>query len=173
MEPSDPPSPPAERIAPVAQPLPRPGPTSRFPLDVRAGEPGLSTLVGRQSWVAGLVLCLSPFMGWYSGQAEQGPSVAVLGWNTGALGKLVFLAGLAVVGLALLRSLGIELPRALPEGVLVVALGTLATTLVLVRAVSIPDALVGTGERAIGLWVALVAALAVIACGLLRAGEVL
>ncbi len=128
-------------------------------------------MAGRLHWVAGLVLCLSPFMGWYSGRAEQGPSIAVLGWNTGALGKLVFLAGLAVVVLAAVRSLGIELPRSLPEGVLVVALGTLATTLVLIRVVSVPDVLVGTGERAAGLWVALVAGLAVIVCGLLRAGE--
>ncbi len=123
------------------------------------------------SWVAGLVLALSPFMGWYSGGAEEGPAVAVLGWNSGVPGKLVFFAGLAVVSLALLRALGVELPRGLPESLLVVGLGTLATVLVLVRIISIPDSLVGTGDRAVGLWVALAAALAVIACGLLRAGE--
>jgi len=123
------------------------------------------------SWVAGLVLALSSFMGWYSGGAEEGPSISVLGWNTGTLGKLVFFVGLAVVCLALLRALGVEPPRSLPESLLVVALGTLGTVFVLIRVISIPDSLAGTGDRTVGLWVALIAALAVIVCGLLRAGE--
>jgi hypothetical protein len=127
--------------------------------------------IGRASWVAGLALALSSFMGWYAGAAEEGPRVAVLGWNTGTPGKLVFFAGVAVICLALLRGLGVEPPRLLPESLLVVSLGTLSTALVLFRVISIPDSLVGTGDRAAGLWVALVSALAVIVCGLLRAGE--
>jgi len=43
--------------------------------------------------------------------------------------------------------------------------------LVLIRLISIPDTFAGTSGRSIGLWIALLAALAVIAAGLLRAGE--
>lgn len=158
------PPPPARR----RRPPPRPGVGDEYPAPP---GPGIWALGGRLGWVAGLVLALSSFMGWYSGGAEEGPSVAVLGWNTGTLGKLVFFVGLAVVCLAVLRALGVEPPRSLPHSLLVVALGTLGTVFVLVRVVSIPDALAGTGDRAVGLWVALIAALAVLVAGLLQAEE--
>ena len=40
----------------------------------------------RLAWVAGLVLALSAFTGWYSGSSESGPTVSVIGWHTGVLG---------------------------------------------------------------------------------------
>ncbi len=123
------------------------------------------------TWVAGLVLALSSFMGWYAGSSLEGPTLSVIGWHTGALGKLVFFIGLAVIALALLREVGIELPPTVPESLVVVALGTLATIFVLVRLISIPDTFFGTAGRGIGIWISLLAALAVIAGGLLRAGE--
>jgi hypothetical protein len=123
------------------------------------------------SWVAGLCLALSAFMGWYSGTASEGPTISVLGWNTGTVGKLVFVLGVAVVVLAARRAAGVELPRSLPESVLLVVLGTAATVLVLIRVVSIPDEYAGTTNRAVGLWVGLASAVIVIVAGLVRAGE--
>ena len=132
---------------------------------------GFSGLGRRLSWTAGLVLAVSAFTGWYSGSSLEGPTLSVTGWHTGVLGKLVFFIGLAVVLLALLRAAGAQLPPSLPESLVVVALGSLATIFVLVRVLSIPETLVGTGGRAIGLWISLLAGLAVIVGGLLRAAE--
>ena len=56
------------------------------------------------TWVSGLVLMLSSFMGWYSGSGD-GIVISVIGWHTGPLGKLVFVIGLAVVVIAGLREL--------------------------------------------------------------------
>jgi hypothetical protein len=122
-------------------------------------------------WVSGLVLSVSAFTSWYSGHSVEGPTLSVTGWNSGTLGKLVFLIGLAVVCLAALRRFGLEFPAAAPEPVFVVALGGAATVFVLVRLISIPDSVVGTGGRSIGLWISLASALAVVGAGLLQAGE--
>ena len=132
---------------------------------------GLASVGGRASWVAGIALTLSAFMGWYSGTSVEGPVISVLGWNTGTIGKLVFVVGLAVILLALRGQAGVELPRSLPESVILIVLGTTATTLVLIRVISIPDALAGTSNRAVGLWVALASAVVVLVSGFLRAGE--
>jgi hypothetical protein len=126
---------------------------------------------GRIAWVAGLILMLSSFMSWYSGNSIEGPTLSVIGWHTGTIGKLVFFVGLALVLLAILREAGIELPPSIPESLVTIALGALGTILVLVRLISIPDTFAGTSGRSIGLWIALGSALAVIAAGLLRAGE--
>jgi hypothetical protein len=124
----------------------------------------------RLSWLAGLVLALSSFMDWYAGSSVEGPTLAVIGWHTGILGKLVFFVGLAALGLAALRRAGIELPASIPESVVVIGLGSLATIFVLVRLISIPDTFAFAG-RGIGIWISLLSALALIAGGLLRAGE--
>ncbi len=125
----------------------------------------------RIAWVAGLVLMLSSFMSWYAGSSIEGPTLAVIGWHTGTIGKLVFFLGLALVVLAILRETGIELPPSLPESLVTIAIGAVSTILVLIRLISIPDTFAGTSGRAIGLWIALLSALAVIVAGLLRAGE--
>lgn len=125
---------------------------------------------GTLTWVAGLVLALSAFTGWYSG-GGQGVTVAVIGWHTGALGKLVFFIGLAVLAIVLLRQAGFELPASIPESLVVIALGALATIFVLIRLISVPDAFFGTRGRGIGIFIALVAALLVTIAGLLRASE--
>jgi hypothetical protein len=126
---------------------------------------------GRISWVAGLVLALSSFMDWYTGSSGEGPPVAVIGWHTGALGKLVFFVGLAVVALAVLGNVGFEVPAPVPESLVVAALGGLATIFVLIRLISVPDTFGLTPGRGIGIWISLLSALAVIVGGLLRAGE--
>jgi hypothetical protein len=144
-------------------------PEQRYPdrMIDRAG--GLAGLGDQLTLVAGLVLTVSAFTGWYTGP-NAGVTVSVTGWHTGALGKLVFFAGLAVLLVVVLRELGIELPAAAPESLVVIALGALATIFVLIRLISIPDDFFFAG-RGVGIWISLVAALAVIAAGLLQISE--
>jgi hypothetical protein len=119
--------------------------------------------------VAGLVLAVSAFTGWYAADGEVA-TVAIIGWHTGTIGKLVFFTGLAVLILLLLRATGLDLPPAFPAGAAVASLGALGTILVLVRLIDIPDRFIGTG-RGIGLWISLLAALGVVGAGLLDASE--
>ena len=119
--------------------------------------------------IAGLVLAVSAFTGWYTGPSG-GVTVSVTGWHTGTLGKLVFFAGLAVLLVVLLREVGIELPAAAPESLVTIALGAVATIFVLVRIVSIPDDFFFAG-RGVGIWISLIAAIGVIAAGLLQVSE--
>ena len=120
--------------------------------------------------LAGLILSLSTFMGWYVGSGD-GLTISVIGWHTGTLGKLVFFVGLAVLALVALRQAGIELPAVVPESLVVIALGALATVFVLIRLVHIPDDFLPADGREIGIWISLLAALAVIVAGLLEAAE--
>jgi len=122
------------------------------------------------TWIAGLILALSAFTDWYVGSGE-GPTTSVIGWHTGALGKLVFFIGLAVLALVILRESGIELPATVPESLVVIALGALSTIFVLIRLIDVPDEFFGWRGRGIGIFISLLASFAVIAAGLLRAGE--
>lgn len=128
--------------------------------------PGLGERLGI---VSGLVLAVSSFTGWYTGTGE-GVTISVLGWNSGTIGKLVLFVGLAVVLVLLLRELGVRPPSALPESLVTIVLGALATIFVLIRVISIPDDFF-FASRGVGLWIALVAALGVLAAGLLQASE--
>jgi len=125
----------------------------------------------RLAWIAGLVLAISAFTDWYAGSQADGLTLSVTGWHTGALGKLVFFAGLATLILEALREAGIELPATVPESLVLIALGALATIFVLIRVISIPDTFFDTAGRGIGLFISLAAAIALIAAGLLRAAE--
>jgi hypothetical protein len=163
--------------APVQTPEPasppqrrRFAPPSRRPLRISQTAAGFWVAGDRITWVSGLVLALSSFTDWYSGSSLEGPNLAVIGWHTGVLGKLVFFIGLAVLALSALRRAGIELPASLPESLVVLGLGSLATIFVLVRLISIPDTFAFAG-RGIGIWISLLAALGVIVGGLLRANE--
>jgi hypothetical protein len=126
---------------------------------------------GRLTWVAALVLMVSSFTDWYAEHGIAGPTIAVIGWHTGALGKLVFFIGLVLVGLVILSEAGFELPPSVPESLVVIALGSLATIFVLIRLISIPDSIPPPAGRGIGIWISLLAALGVIVAGLLRASE--
>ena len=97
----------------------------------------------RLTWLAGIVLALSTLMGWYVNDA---------------------------VALHLLHGAGIELPATIPESLVVIVLGPAATILVLIRVISIPEDF-QPASRGVGLWISLVAALALIVAGLLRASE--
>jgi hypothetical protein len=149
---------------PGVEPEPtRPGPRP-------AGGSGIWAAGERITWVAGLILALSSFMDWYAGSGV-GVKLAVIGWHTGVLGKLVFVIGLAVVVLVVARELGFELPPAVPESLLVVALGAVAAIFVLIRLISIPDSMLPADGRGIGIWISLLASLALILGGVLRAAE--
>ena len=149
---------------------PRP---SRDPYDDRpAPRPAMQSYWGeRLAWISGLVLAVSAFTDWYAGSQSDGLTLSVTGWHTGALGKLVFFCGLAALILEALREAGIELPATVPESLVLIALGSLATIFVLIRLISIPDTFFDTAGRGIGIFISLVAALALIASGLLRAAE--
>ncbi|HEX3255707.1 MAG TPA: hypothetical protein VHQ96_07935 [Gaiellaceae bacterium] len=142
---------------------PRPQRMGFSPGDFRSPGEGLA-------WLGGLVLALSTFMSWYSFDAEVSFTVSITGWHTGTLGKLVFFIGLAVLGFLALRASGVELPPGVPGGMVIAGLGFLATIFVLIRVISIPDDFSPAG-RSIGIWISLLAALLVIAAGLLRSAE--
>lgn len=151
----------AEQRAPGrVQPYPRP-------------PNGLWSIGGRLTWISGLVLAVSAFTGWYAGSSGEtgGLTFSVIGWHTGALGKLVFFAGLAVLALVALREAGIDLPATVPESLVVIGLGSLATIFVLVRLISIPEEFLPVDGRGVGIWISLVSAIAVIVAGLLQASE--
>ncbi|MGH3048996.1 MAG: hypothetical protein ACRDLK_02480 [Gaiellaceae bacterium] len=135
---------------------------------LRPAAGGIWAAGERITWVAGLVLALSSFMDWYAGSGV-GVKLAGSGWHTGVLGKLVFFIGLAVLAVVAMRESGFELPPTVPESLLVLALGALALIFVLIRVISIPDSVLPADGRGIGIWISLLASLAVIGGGLLRA----
>jgi hypothetical protein len=79
--------------------------------------------------------------------------------------------GLAVMAVVALREAGFELPPTVPESLIVIALGSLSTIFVLIRLISIPDEFLPASGRGIGIWISLLASLAVIGAGLLTASE--
>src|SRR5919112_1899617 len=146
-------------------------PESRPPTraEPRRGQATLWGLGERLTPLAALVLLLSSLMGWYAGSGD-GLTISVIGWHTGVLGKLVFFIGLAVLALVALRQAGIEPPATVPESLVVIALGAVATVFVIIRLVSIPDQFLPADGRGVGIWISLLAALAVIVAGLFEAG---
>jgi hypothetical protein len=160
----------------VQTPEPEPWGLEPDPIEPRSAirpPAALWALGDRLTWIAALVLTLSPFMDWYAGReaGAGGFTLSVIGWHTGALGKLVFLIGALLLLLSVAREFGVELPPVVPESLVVIALGSLATIFVIVRLMSIPDTFLPASGRGIGIYIALIASLAVIAAGLLRAGE--
>ena len=144
-------------------------PAAEPPPSARRGTPSFWGLGERITWITGLVLALSALTGWYSGEGE-GVTVSVIGWHTGVLGKLVLAIGLLAIVVVALRQWGFDLPAAVPESLVVIALGALSTIFVLVRAISIPDEFFFAG-RGVGLWISLLASAALIGAGLLQASE--
>ena len=132
-------------------------------------ERGLLGIGDRLGFLAGVVLVVSAFTGWYSGPSD-GVKVSVTGWDTGLAGKAVFALGIAVVIVVALRESGVETPASVPQSLVTIVLGAIATVIVLVRAISIPDDFFFAG-RGVGIWISLVAAVGVIVAGLLQASE--
>ena len=125
----------------------------------------------RLAWVSGLVLTISAFTDWYSGTLPNGLTLSVTGWHSGSLGKLVFFVGLATLILEGLRAAGIVLPAAVPDRLLLIALGALAVIFVLIRLISVPDVYFVSPGRGIGLYISLLGALGLLGAGMLRTAE--
>lgn len=130
---------------------------------------GLPGLGGRLTFLLGLLLAVSALTGWYTGEG-QGTTVSVIGWHTGTIGKIVLFLGLAAVLSIVLREVGVAMPAAVPESLLTIAIGSVATILVLVRLVSIPDSFF-FASRGVGIWISLACAVGIILAGLLEASE--
>jgi hypothetical protein len=126
-------------------------------------------LGGRLLLLFGLLLSVSALTGWYTGEGV-GTTVSVIGWHTGTIGKLVFLLGALAVLIAVLREVGISLPPSVPESLLAIGIGSVATVLVLVRIISIPDTFF-FASRGVGIWISLVCAIGIIVAGLFEASE--
>jgi hypothetical protein len=148
----------------------RPSPEPRPPRPERAA-PLVGSWGTRLAWVSGLVLTISAFTNWYSGTLPNGLTLSVTGWHSGTLGKLVFFVGLATLILEGLRAAGILLPAAVPDRLLLIALGALAVIFVLVRLISVPDVYFVSTGRGIGLYISLLGALGLLGAGLLRTAE--
>jgi hypothetical protein len=125
----------------------------------------------RVAWVSGLVLTVSAFTDWYAGTLPNGLTLSVTGWHSGTLGKLVFFVGLATLILEASREAGILLPAAIPDRLLLIALGALAVIFVLIRLISVPDTYFVSTGRGIGIYISLLAALGLLGSGLLRTAE--
>jgi hypothetical protein len=151
-----------------ARPL-RTGPEGR-PRPERA-TPAAGSWGVRLAWVSGLVLTVSAFTDWYVGTLPNGLTLAVTGWHTGTLGKLVFFVGLATLILEASRAAGILLPAAIPDRLLLIALGALAVIFVLIQLISVPDTYFVETARGIGLYISLLGALGLLGSGLLRTAE--
>jgi hypothetical protein len=132
-----------------------------------AGE--LSGMGDRLTFLFGILLAMSALTGWYSGDGN-GTTVSVIGWHTGTIGKVVLFLGLAAVVLVVLREVGVSLPASVPESLVAIGIGSVATILVLVRIISIPDTFF-FASRGIGIWISLGCAIGIILAGLLEASE--
>ena len=132
-----------------------------------AGE--LSGMGSRLTFLFGILLAMSALTGWYSGEGN-GTTVSVIGWHTGTVGKVVLFLGLAAVVLVVLREVGVSLPASVPESLVAIGIGSVATILVLVRIISIPDTFF-FASRGIGIWISLACAIGIILAGLLEASE--
>ncbi len=160
------------RTVQTPEPLPpaRPEPAPRRPRT--APRPyGPADWGERIAWISGLVLAVSAFTDWYAGTQPDGVTLSVTGWHTGPLGKLVFFTGLVTLILEALREAGIELPATVPERLVLIALGALATIFVLIRLFSVPDTYFAVTTRGVGIYISLLAAIALVAAGLLRTAE--
>jgi len=110
-------------------------------------------------------------MGWYSIVGDARGPLSVTGWNTGVFGKLVFVAGLAVLVLLGARVFGVALPPQLPTGMVIAGLGFAGTIFVLIRLIDIPERFEPSVGRSLGIWISLLAALLVIVAGLLKSAD--
>ena len=134
--------------------------------------PGAGDVAGlgsRLTLLFGLLLALSALTGWYTGEGN-GTTVSVIGWHTGTIGKVVLFLGLAAVLLVVLREAGVHLPASVPESLIAIAIGAIATILVLVRIISIPDDFF-FASRGLGIWISLACGVGIILAGLFEASE--
>ena len=115
--------------------------------------------VKRSTWIAGgaaVVLLLSTLFSWWK-VSVGGFSVTASGWDTGALGKLVFLVALIAIILVVVDHMNIDIPQLpLPLPMLLLGDAVLGVLFVLWRFIDTPDHV----SWAWGLYLALLASLA-------------
>ena len=127
--------------------------------------------VKRSTWVAGggaIVLLLSTFFSWWKVSAG-GFSVSASGWDTGALGKLVFLVALVAIILVVMDHMKVDALKQLPVPVSLAVLGcgALAFLFVLWRFLDTPNGV----SYAWGLYLALIASIVLAYGGYLKLQE--
>ena len=114
--------------------------------------------VKRSTWVAGggaVVLLLSTFFAWWKVSA-LGFSVNASGWDTGALGKLVFFVALIAVIAVVVDHMDVDVSSSpISMAALILTCGCVAVLLVLIRFFDTPDHV----DWAWGLYLALIASL--------------
>ena len=134
--------------------------------------PGVGALSGmgsRLTFIFGILLTMSALTGWYSGSGN-GTTVSVIGWHTGTIGKIVLFLGLLAVLLVVLREVGVSMPASIPESLVTIGIGSVATILILVRIISIPDTFF-FASRGAGIWISLACGIGIILAGVLEASE--
>jgi len=113
--------------------------------------------VKRSTWIAGggaVVLLISTFFSWWKVSA-LGFSVNASGWDTGALGKLVFFVALIAIALIVVDHMKVDISQLpIPVSLAVLGCGALSLLLVIIRYIDTPDGV----SRAWGIYVAIVAA---------------
>ena len=94
----------------------------RAPADGRGTPTGFWGSGDRIVWLVGADPDAVDADGLVRGESV-GVKLAVIGWNTGVLGKLVFFIGFVTLAIVVLREFGVELPASIPESLVILALG--------------------------------------------------
>ena len=115
--------------------------------------------VKRSTWIAGggaVVLLLSTFFSWWK-VSVAGFSVSASGWDTGALGKLVFLVALIAIILVVVDHMKIDISQLpVPPSLALLGDAAIGVLFVLWRFLDTPNHV----SWAWGLYLALIASLA-------------
>jgi hypothetical protein len=127
--------------------------------------------VKRSTWVAGagaVVLLLSTFFAWWKVSAG-GFSASASGWDTGALGKLVFLVALIAIVLVVMDHMKVDALKQIPFPISLAVLGcgALSFLFVLWRFIDTPNGV----SYAWGLYLALIASLVLAYGGFMKLQE--
>ena len=122
-----------------------------------------ASTVKRSTWLTAggsVVLLISTFFSW--GKFSAGPlSINISGWDTGALGKLVFFAALIAILLVVVDYMNVDVSQMpVPVSLALAVTAGAALLFVILRFLFMPDGL----SRAWGLYLAIIAA-AVLAYG--------
>ena len=72
--------------------------------------------------------------------------------------------------LVVLREVGASMPASIPESLVTIGIGSVATILILVRIISIPDTFF-FASRGAGIWISLACGIGIILAGVLEASE--
>lgn len=126
--------------------------------------------VKRSTWIAGggaVVLLISTFFTWWKVSA-LGLTFTRSGWDTGALGKLVFFVALIAIALVVVDHMKVDISQLpVPVSLALIGAGALSLLFVIIRFIDTPDGV----SRGWGLYVAILAAAALTYGGWLKLQE--